>query len=120
MNKVETAFNQQNVRLTPMKLREFSKLLRDCRHALDRGLPGSRLRPVHALILTVRGEYEKGARCFATAARIGALAAPEPAEDRAHQRAIDCGFAAYGKGFDSLADAINMGEKIKIAAQSGR
>jgi hypothetical protein len=120
MDKVEQAFSQENVRLTPMKLREFGNLMHGCRAALARGLPGPRLRPVLAQILTACAEYEKGARCFATAARLGAVAAPTPAEDRTYRRAIDCGFAAQGKGLTSLADAFNTGEKIKIAAQTGR
>ena len=120
MDKMETAFSQQNVRLTPMKLREFANLMRGCRRELARGLPGPRLRPVYALILTACGEYEKGAECFATAARIGAIAAPEEAEDRAYRRAIDCGFAAQGKGLTFLVNAFNTGEEIKIAAESDR
>jgi hypothetical protein len=120
MDKMETAFSQQNVRLTPMKLRELGNLMRGCRHELARGLPGQRLQPAYALVLRACGEYEKGAACFATAARIGALAAPEPDEDRAYGRAIDCGFTAQGKGFTSLAEASNTGESIKIAAESLR
>jgi hypothetical protein len=120
MDKMETVFSQQNVRLTPMKLREFGSLMRGCRRELARGLPEQRLQPAYALVLRACGEYEKGATCFATAARVGALATPEPDEDRAYRRAIDCGFTAQGKGFTSLAEAFNTGEKIKIAAESGR
>ena len=119
IDKAEKAFSQEGVRLTPMKLREFGDLMRGCRPALARGLPGPRLRPVHTQILTACGEYGKGASRFATAARIGAIAAPTPEEDRAYRRAIDCGFAAQGKGLTALTDAFNTGEKIKIAAQSG-
>ena len=118
MDRLEKAFSQQNVRLTPMKLQEFANLMRGCRQALARGVPDPRLRPVQAMIVTACAEYEKGARCFATAARIGAIAAPTPAEDAAYKQAIDCGFAAQGKGLTSLVDAFNTGETIKIAAES--
>jgi hypothetical protein len=117
MNKVEKEFSQQNVFLTPMKLREYGNLLRGCRRELARGLPSSRLRPVYTLILAACGQYEKGATCFATAAR-SASGTPTPDEDRAYNRGLDCGFAAQGKGLTSLADAFNVGEKIKIAANS--
>jgi hypothetical protein len=115
MGKVDKALGRQNEYLTPTKLREYANLHRGCRRDLARGLPSRRLRPVHALVLKACGEYDKGAACFAAAARIGAPLAGS-AEDRAFVRALDCGFAAHGKGLPSLGDAINKGEEIRMVA----
>jgi uncharacterized RDD family membrane protein YckC len=112
MQKVDNALGQQDVYLTPTKMREYADLLRGC-HQLARNLPSSRLRPVYGLVLKACREYDKGAACFAAAARIGIPFAGS-AEDRAFARAIDCGFAAGGDADTSLADAINKGEEIKV------
>jgi hypothetical protein len=61
-------------------------------------------------------EYDKGAVCLRTAARIGIpFGTPE---ERKQNEAIDCGFAAVGKGGIYLADAENKGAEIKAAAGS--
>jgi hypothetical protein len=109
--KVDNALGQQDVYLTPTKLREYADLLHGC-HQLTRNQPSSRLRPVYALVLNACREYDKGAACFVAAARIGAPIAGS-AEDR-FTRAIGCGFAAGGDAGTSLADAINKGEEIKV------
>jgi uncharacterized RDD family membrane protein YckC len=115
MKKIGDAFAPDNVYLTPRKLREWATLFRGCRRDLARGLPSTRLRPVYALVRKGCAEYDKGATCFVAAARIDAPARGSAA-DRAQNRALDCGFAAQGKGVESLADAANEGERIRMAA----
>ena len=59
--------------------------------------------------------YDTGAQCFATAASIGIPLAGSAAEQK-QSKAIDCGFAASGKGSLPMADAMNKAEEIKMAA----
>jgi hypothetical protein len=60
--------------------------------------------------------YDKGATCWATAARVsmadGGVVAGTPKE-RIQSRAIECGGAAVGNGSNLLADAEVKGEEIK-------
>ena len=115
LEKVDKALGQPNLYVTPTKLREFGNVFRGCRRDLVRGLPSSRLRPVYAVVLKACGEYDKGAACFAVAVRTYASPAGS-AGYRAFNRALDCGFAASGKGGIPLGDAINKGEEIRMAA----
>ena len=106
MKKVERAFGQDNLYLTPRKLREFAALYRECRADLARGLPSERLQSAYRLVLKACAEYEKGAKCFANAAGIDPPLLGSAA-DRAQNQAIDCGFAADRKGGEWLAEAAN-------------
>jgi hypothetical protein len=86
---------------------------RSCSRELARGgSPSDRLEPVYVLVRKACKEYDKGAACFTTAARIGIPFAGSP-EDRRRDKAFDCGFAAQGKGSTLLADAENKGAVIK-------
>jgi hypothetical protein len=62
--------------------------------------------------------YDKGAQCFATAARVsaasGAVMAGTP-QERAQSRVIDCGFAAQVDGGNILDEA--EGKAAVIEAQ---
>jgi hypothetical protein len=73
------------------------------------------LQPVYVLVKKACKEYDKGAACFTTAASVGIPFAGTPAE-RKQTKAIDCGFAAQGKGSIILADAENKGAEIKAEA----
>jgi hypothetical protein len=91
----------------------LAKSFRSCRRELARGGPPSdRLEPVYVLVKKACKQYDKGAACFTTSARIGIPFAGAP-EDRRRDKAFDCGFAAQGKGGVLLADAENKGAVIK-------
>jgi hypothetical protein len=57
-------------------------------------------------------EYDKGARCWDTAARLGYTFVGS-AEERRSQQAIDCAFDTGRKGTEVLVDALNNGDEIK-------
>jgi hypothetical protein len=85
--------------------------LRGCRRSLEQlPAPSERLRPANALVEKACDEYDKGARCFATAARIGIPVAGTAAE-RQQTRALDCGFAS-SEGLIPLDDALNQATTI--------
>jgi hypothetical protein len=99
--------------LTTSGLLKLADSLRSCTRELARGgSPSDRLQPVYALVKKACREYDKGAACFRTAASVGIPFAGTPAE-RKQTKAIDCGFAAQGKGSVILADAENKGAEIK-------
>jgi hypothetical protein len=79
------------------------------------GSPSDRLQPVYDLAQKGCAQYDESAACFATAAEIGAPVAGT-SEERKFQDAIDCGFAAPGKGSKLLADAEIKGFEIKEGA----
>ena len=87
-----------------------------CRRGLARlGVPSKRLLPVYSLAGRGCAAYEKGAACFAAAAKI-----PMPVQSDADYRkltqAMDCGFAAAGPGSKLLAQAEVKGAEIKEQA----
>jgi hypothetical protein len=99
--------------MTISAMRKLAGSLRSCSRELVRGAPHSdRLQPVLALVKKACKEYDKGAVCFATAARIGIPYGGSP-QDRAQTKAIQCGYDAGGKGSIILLDAENKGEEIK-------
>jgi hypothetical protein len=90
--------------------------LRRCTRELARkGAPSGRLKPAFALVKKACAQYDKGARCFATAAAIGIPLGGSP-EERKLTAAIKCGFSAPGKGTGLLADAESTGDAIKRKA----
>ena len=102
--------------LTVTGMTKLANSLRSCPRELVRGGPPSdRLQPVYVLVKKACKEYDKGAACFATAASVGIPFAGTPGE-RKQSKAIDCGFAAQGKGTIVLADAENKGAEIKAEA----
>jgi hypothetical protein len=99
--------------LTSSGMARLASSLRSCtRELVGGGSPSDRLQPVYVLVKKACREYDKGAACFATAASVGIPFAGTPAE-RKQSKAIDCGFAAPGKGAVFLADAENKGAEIK-------
>jgi hypothetical protein len=113
--KIDKVFTAEGS-LTRSAMVSHANALRSCRRELlAAGSPSDRLQPVYALVKKACAQYDKGARCFMTAAGIGIPLAGSP-EDRAFTRAIDCGFAAQGKGLMPLFDAENKGEAIEAAA----
>jgi len=105
---IETTSN-----LTISAMRKLANSLRSCSRELARGgAPSDRLQPVYALVEKGCKEYDKGAVCFTTAARIG-IPIGGSAEDRKQTKAIQCGFDASGKGGIPLLDAENKGDEIK-------
>ena len=102
--------------LTPATLRSLAKQLRGCTGELARlGSPTERLRPVSELAERGCAQYDAAAKCFDTAASIG-IPVAGTSEARKFDLAIDCGFAAPGKGSALLADAEVRGSEIKAAA----
>lgn len=99
--------------LTPSVMAKLGDALRSCTRDLVRGgSPSDRLQPVFVLVTKACKQYDKGAACFATAAKIGVPVAGSQ-DDRDQTKAIDCGFATPGNGGILLIDAENMGAEIK-------
>jgi hypothetical protein len=112
IKKIDKAF-QGTGDLTISEDLSIANSLRSCSRELVRGgSPSDRLRPVYALVKKACREYDKGAACFTTAARIGYTYAGS-AEDRKQIKAVDCGYAAEAKGAVVLAEAEAKGEEIK-------
>jgi hypothetical protein len=102
--------------MTSSALGTLSTKMRGCSRELARlGAPTERLQPVHKLARNGCAQYDKAAKCFATAASIGIPIAGTSQERRLNQ-AIECGFAAPGKGSALLAEAEAKGFEIKEAA----
>jgi hypothetical protein len=102
--------------VTSAKMRTLTVPYAGCTRALDRlGPPTDRLRPVYELAKQACAEYEKAATCFATAAKLGVIEGS--AEAKKQSDAMDCGFAAPGKGSGLFADAESMGFELKDATR---
>jgi hypothetical protein len=119
--KIDKAI-QQNITLTRAKMVQLGNLLGACSRELRRiGSPSDRLQPVYTIVKKACRTFDKGAKCFATAARVsdasGGVIAGTP-EERTQRRALDCGGAAAGNGSNLLADAESKGVEIKLAAGS--
>jgi hypothetical protein len=102
--------------LTPSAMRKLANTLRSCtRELLAAGPLSERLEPVYALVKKACREYDKGAACFATAARLGITLAGS-AEDRKQTKAIECGLAAQEKAFSPFDSAETLSLGIQSAA----
>jgi hypothetical protein len=117
--KVDATF-RKTTNLTRAAMLSLSSALGECRRVLRRiGQPTARLKPVLALVNKACVQFDTGAKCWATAARVsdagGAVEAGTPAE-RTQSQAISCGSAGYGDGSNTLTDAEARGEEIKVAA----
>lgn len=117
--KIDSAFRSKTI-LTRAAMLSMSNALGECRRLLRRiGQPTARLRPVLALVNKACAQFDKGAKCWATAARVsdagGGVITGTPAE-RTQSQAISCGDAGYGDGSNLLTDAESKGEEIKTAA----
>jgi hypothetical protein len=93
------------------KLAAWSRQLRRMGAPSDR-----RLQPVYTLVRKAIRTYDKGAKCFATAASVsmadGGVIAGTP-EDRIATEALDCAGAAENNGIDLLYEADAKGEELK-------
>jgi hypothetical protein len=116
--KVEKSFEATgSVRVTRAILVESSDRLAAWSRQLRRmGAPSDRLQPVYRLVRKVIRTYDKGAKCFARAARAvsagGAVVAGTP-EERIANKALDCAGAAEGNGTNLLYKADVKGEDLK-------
>lgn len=96
-------------------MREMAQVLRTCSRELESiGAPSSELDEVHALVRKACRQFDKGAKCLRTAARIG-IPFGGSDEDRRQSRAIDCGFNSANRGSMLLfeADAEVQGLEIE-------
>ena len=99
--------------LTSATMGAIANGLRGCTRELTRlGPPTARLQPVYKLAKSGCAQYDKAAKCMATAASIGAPLAGT-AEERTFNQALDCGFKTPEKGSLLLANAEGKGFEIK-------
>jgi hypothetical protein len=118
--KMEKAFSATSVYLTRAKMTSYANTLRSCSRELARiGSPGDRLEPVPVISEKACRTFDKGAKCWATAASVsmadGGVVAGTPAE-RTQRKGIECGGEAQGNGLNLLAEAKAKGEEIKAEA----
>jgi hypothetical protein len=114
--KIDKVLTDAPSNLTSSTMGTLSAKLRGCSRELARlGAPTDRLQPVYKLAKQGCAQYDKAAKCFATAASIGAPVAGT-AQERTFNQALECGFAAPGKGSALLADAEAKGFEIKETA----
>ncbi len=113
MNKV---FDNAPTNLTSSALASLADQVRGCSRELARigPPPSARLQPVYELVQQACQAYDKGAQCFADAARIGIPSSP--AAKQKFEQKVDCGFAASGTGGEPLARAQIKASEIKAAA----
>jgi hypothetical protein len=115
--KIDKSFRASNITMTRAKMNEFKDALQLCARELRRiGSPGNRLQSVYVTVQKACRTYDKGARCFATAAKVsdaagGTMAGTAAARTQA--RSLTCGFAAQGDGSNLLTDAEAKAEAIK-------
>jgi hypothetical protein len=115
--KMDKVLQQSSVTLTRAKMTSYANTLRACSRELARiGSPTDRLEPVYGIVEKACRTYDKGAKCWATAASVsmadGGVLAGTP-EERTQSRAIECGGAAVGNGSNLLGDAETKGEELK-------
>jgi len=111
---------QQSATLTRAKMTSYASTLRACSRELARiGSPSDRLQSVHVIVKKACRTFDKGAKCWATAASVsmadGGVVAGTPAE-RTQRKGIECGSEAQGNGLNLLAEAKAKGEEIKAEA----
>ncbi|HZD02175.1 MAG TPA: hypothetical protein VFA46_18900 [Actinomycetes bacterium] len=116
--KVEKSFEARGSgRVTRAMMVESSNQLAAWSRQLRRmGAPSARLQPVYTLVRKVIRTYDKGAKCFATAAGAvsasGAVVGGTP-EERIAKEALDCADAAEGDGTNLLYKADAKGKELK-------
>jgi hypothetical protein len=114
--KTDKVLTDAPTNMTPSAMGTLATKLRGCSRELARlGSPTERLQPVYRLAKRGCAQYDKAAKCFATAASIGIPIAGTVQERRLNQ-ALDCGFATPGKGSALLAEAEAKGFEIKETA----
>jgi len=118
--KVDTLFQKDRVVLTRNVALSASNALGECSRTLRRIGPGTaRLRPVYTLVKKACALFDKGAKCWATAARAmdagGGVVGGTP-EERILNSSLSCGDASYGDGTNLLTEAERKGGLIKSEA----
>jgi hypothetical protein len=114
--KIDKVLTDAPSNMTASTMGTLSSKLRGCSRDLARlGAPTDRLQPVYKLAKSGCAQYDKAAKCFATAASIGAPVAGT-AQEKAFNQALECGFAAPGNGSKLLADAEGKGFEVKETA----
>ncbi|HTE68642.1 MAG TPA: hypothetical protein VK942_07785, partial [Actinomycetes bacterium] len=70
--RTEKAFEKQSgMRLTRAKMTEYANAMRSCSRELARtGSPSDRLEPVYVTVKKACRTFDKGAKCWATAASV--------------------------------------------------
>ncbi len=114
---VEKVFHQSGITLTRAKMTQYADTTRACSRQLARiGSPSDRLEPVHVIVKKACRTFDKGAKCWTTAASVsmadGGVIAGTP-EERTQSRAIECGGAAMGDGTNLLIEAEAKGKEIR-------
>ena len=114
--KIDKVLANSPSNLTSATMGAIANDLRGCSRELARlGSPTERLQPVYKLAKSGCAQYDKAAKCMATAASIGAPIAGT-AEERTFNQALDCGFKTPEKGSLLLAKAEEKGFEIKQEA----
>jgi hypothetical protein len=114
--KIDKVLVNSPSNLTSATMAAIAHDLRGCSRELARlGPPTDRLQPVYKLAKSGCAQYDKAAKCMATAASIGAPLAGT-AEERTFNQALDCAFKTPEKGSLLLANAEEKGFKIKQQA----
>jgi hypothetical protein len=115
--KMEKVFQESSVALTRAKMTSYANTARACSRELARiGSPSDRLEPVYVIVKKACRTFDKGAKCWATAASVSMETGgvfPGTPEERTQSRAIDCGATAQGNGANLLNDAETEGKAIK-------
>lgn len=112
--KIDKVWEDSPSNLTSAVMSALAKGLRGCSRELTRlGAPTDRLQPVYKLAKKGCVQYEKGAKCYATAAGIIGRVIANAAEERRLNQSIDCGLTAPMKGSGQLALAELKGIEIK-------
>jgi len=116
-HQVDKPFRGSSMTMTRAKMTELGNALRACGRELRRmGAPGTRLQPVYVMVTRACQALDKGARCFARAARVSDAAGATVAgtvEARIQNQSLSCGFAAQGNGSNRLSEAEAKAEVIK-------
>ena len=112
--KMDKVLTDSPANVTPSVMRSLAQQLSGCARALNRlGPPTERLKVIQALANKGCSAYEKGSRCFATAASVG-IPLSGSAAARKQDKALNCGFAAQGKGLLPFTEAAAEGLNLKM------
>ena len=112
--KLDKVWTDSPTNLTSAVMSALAKGLRGCSRELARlGAPTDRLQRVYKLAKKGCVQYDKGARCYATAASIIGRVINNAAQERRLNQSIDCGLTTPMKGSGQLALAELKGIEIK-------
>lgn len=112
--KLDKVWMDTPTNLTSGTMSAVAKGLRGCSRELARlGSPTDRLQPVYKLAKKGCVQYEKAAKCFATAASMIGHPIANAAEERTLNQSIDCGLTVPPKGSEQLTLAELKGMEIK-------